>query len=91
MKQIEWCCVPVIIDDTTAELFQMPAPDEDAEQQPAFQVTKSTADLVSQDFARYQPSLQRMADNWREAKERVMRDKKAQKPTTAAGRVAESL
>lgn len=84
MKQIEWCCVPVIVDDDTTELFQMPAPNEDAEQQPAFRVTESTADLVSQDFARYQPSLQRMADDWREAKERVMQDKKAQKLTAAA-------
>lgn len=79
MKQIEWCCVPVIVDDDTTELFQMPTPDEGAEQQPAFRVTESTAALVSQDFARYEPSLQRMAENWREAKKRVMRDKKAQK------------
>jgi hypothetical protein len=78
MKRIEWCCVPVIFDDDTTELFRMPVPDEDEEQQPVFRVTKSTADLVSQDFARYQPSLQRMADSWREAKERVMQDKKAQ-------------
>lgn len=84
MKHIEWCCVQVIVDKDTTELFQMPAPDEDAEQQPAFLVTKSTADLVSQDFARYQPSLQRMADDWSEAKERVMQDKKAQKLTVAA-------
>ncbi|MBA2528260.1 MAG: hypothetical protein H0V18_21120 [Pyrinomonadaceae bacterium] len=84
MKQIEWCCVPVIVDDDTTELFQMPAPDEDTEQQPTFRVTESTADLVSQDFARYQPSLQRMAENWHEAKERVMRDDKAEKLTAAA-------
>jgi hypothetical protein len=62
----------------------MPVPDEDAEQQPTFQVTESTADLVSQDFARYQPSLQRMAEDWHEAKERVMQDKKAEKLTAAA-------
>jgi hypothetical protein len=84
MEQIDWCCVTVTVDDDTTELFLMPAPDEDAEQQPEFRVTNSTADLVSQDFARYQPSLQRMADNWREAKKRVMRDRKAQKPNTAA-------
>lgn len=84
MKQIDWCCVTVIFDDDTTELFKMPAPDEDAEQQPAFRVTNSTADLVSQDFARYQPSLQLMADNWRDAKKRVMQDSKAQKPTAAA-------
>jgi len=78
------CCVPVIVDDDTTELFLMPAPDEVAEQQPAFCVTESTADLVSQDFARYQPSLQRMAEDWREAKARVMQDKKAQKLTAAS-------
>ena len=84
MKQKDWCCVTVIVDDDTIELFHMPAPDEDAEQQPAFQVTRSTADLVSQDFPRYQPSLQRMADDWHVVKKRVMQDKKAQKPNTSA-------
>lgn len=83
MKQTAWCCLPVIVDDDTTELFQMTTPDEDAEQQPAFRVTRSTADLVSQDFARYQPSLQRMAENWREVKERVMQDKKAREQTAA--------
>ena len=83
MEQLDWCCVSVILDDDTAELFQMPEPDEDAEQQPVFRVTQSTADLVSQDFGRYQPSLQRMADNWREAKKRLMQDKKAQRPIAA--------
>ena len=78
------CCVPVIVDDDTTELFLLPAPDDVAEQQPAFCVTESTADLVSQDFARYQPSLQRMAENWREAKERVMRGKRAREVTAAA-------
>jgi len=71
---MDWCCVTVIVDDNTIELFQMPAPDEDAEQEPAFRVTKSTAELVSQDFSRYQPSLQLMVENWRKSKERVMRD-----------------
>jgi len=52
--KLNWCCVPVIVDDDTTELFLMPAPDEVAEQQPAFCVTESTADLVSQDFARSQ-------------------------------------
>jgi hypothetical protein len=84
MKPIDWCCVTVIVDDNTNELFQMPAPDEEAAQQPAFRVTKSTADLVSQDFARYQPSLQRMADDWRESKRRVMQDSRAQRPTASA-------
>ena len=78
MKQTEWCCVPVIIDDATSELFQMPAPDEDPGQQPEFHITQSTADLVPRDFKRYQPSMQRMVENWREDKERVMQQKKAQ-------------
>jgi hypothetical protein len=84
MKRIEWCSVPVVFDDDTTELFHMPAPDEDEAQQPVFRVTKSTAELVSQDFDRYQPSLQRMADSWHEAKERVMQEKKAQRPDVVA-------
>lgn len=83
-KQLTWCCVPVILDDDITELFQMPKPDEDAEQQPVFRVTKSTADLVSQDFSRYEPSLQRMADRWREGKERVMQNTKGPGPTSLA-------
>lgn len=83
MKQIEWCCVPVIVDDGTSELFLMPAPDEDPDQQPVFRVTQSTADLVPQDFARYKPSLQRMAEDWRVEKERVMQWQKNPKSTEA--------
>jgi hypothetical protein len=78
LEQLEWCSVPVVIDDATSELFQMPAPDEDPGQEPAFHITQSTADLVPQDFKRYQPSLQRMVENWREDKERVMQQKKVQ-------------
>jgi hypothetical protein len=84
MKQIEWCCVPVIVDDGTSELFEMPAPDEDPDQQLVFRVTQSTADLVPQDFARYKPSLQRMAEDWRVDKERVMQEGKTQSLTEAA-------
>jgi hypothetical protein len=71
-KQIEWVCVPVIIDSSTSELFEIPTPNEDPDQQFTFRVTQSTADLVPQDFGRYEPSLQRMADNWREEKARLM-------------------
>jgi hypothetical protein len=78
MKQLEWVCVPVIIDDTTSELFEMAAPDEDPEQQLTFRVTQSTADLVPQDFNLYKPSLQRMADDWRSVKQRLMQGKKGQ-------------
>jgi hypothetical protein len=79
--ELNWCCLNVILDDETTELFQMPAPDGDAEQQPVFRVTNSTADLVIKDFARYQPSLQRMVDDWREAKDRAMQEEKAANPT----------
>lgn len=84
MGQIEWCCVPVIVDDGTSELFEMPAPDENPDQQPVFRVTQSTADLVPQDFALYKPSLQRMADDWRVDKERAMHESKVQMQTEAA-------
>ena len=73
----EWCCVPVIIDNETSELFKLVSPDEDPDQQITFRVTQSTADLVPQDFDRYEPSLQRMVDNWRAQKERLMQMKPA--------------
>ena len=76
MKQTEWCGVPIIINDATSDLFQMSEPDENPNQQPEFHITQSTADIVPLDFQRYQPSLQRMIENWREEKERVMRQKK---------------
>ena len=76
-KPTEWCCVPVIIDNETPELFQLTSPDEDPDQQITFRVTQSTADLVTQDFDRYKPSLQRMVDDWRVQKERVMQMKPA--------------
>lgn len=74
-KPTQWCCVPVIIDNETAELFHLTSPDEDPEQRLAFRVTQSTADLVPLDFERYQPSLQRMVDDWRLQKARVMQMK----------------
>jgi hypothetical protein len=77
---LNWCSLNVVLDDDTTELFQMPAPDGNAEQQPVFRVTNSTANLVTKDFALYQPSLQRMADNWREAKEHAMQEEKADSP-----------
>ena len=76
-KIIQWCCVPVIIDDEITELFQLASPDEDPDQPLAFRVTQSTADLVPLDFDRYAPSLQRMVDDWRQQKERVMQMKPA--------------
>lgn len=76
-KSTEWCCIPVIIDDETSALFQLPLPDEDPGQRITFRVTQSTADLVPQDFDLYQPSLQRMVDDWRVQKERVMQMKPA--------------
>lgn len=71
-KQIEWCCIPVTVDDTVAELIQMTPPNQDAKQQPEFRVTKATMGLVPQDFDRYKPSLERMAAHWHEEKERQM-------------------
>src|ERR1041385_2862327 len=53
--------VPAVIDNSTVGLFEMPVPDDDPGQKPAFLVTQSTADLVQQDFERYQTSLERMA------------------------------
>ena len=47
--------------------------------QPAFLVTQSTADLVRQDFERYKPSLERMAEDWEEKKERVLSKAKGEK------------
>ncbi len=54
--------------------FEMPEPDDDPGQEPAFRVTRSTADLVEQDFERYRPSLERMANDWREAKKRAVQE-----------------
>ncbi|MGI8836723.1 MAG: hypothetical protein ACR2H4_08820 [Pyrinomonadaceae bacterium] len=65
---LEWCGVPVIIDNNTRGLFEMAKPDNDPAQKPAFAVTQSTANLVRQDFERYKPSLERMVEDWREAK-----------------------
>jgi hypothetical protein len=74
-EQYEWCGVHVMVDDTTTDLFEMPEPDEDPEQKPAFHVTQSTADLVPKDFELYKPSLERMAEDWQEEKERFMQEK----------------
>lgn len=65
---LTWCCVPVIIDNDTSDLFKMAKPDDNPEQVPAFVVTQSTADLVAQDFERYRPSLESMAEDWRKSK-----------------------
>ena len=81
----EWCCVPVIIDNETSELFQLVAPDEDPDQQITFRVTQSTADLVPQDFDRYEPSLQRMVDHWHVQKERVVQMKPANERAKSKG------
>ena len=71
--------VPAVIDNSTEGLFEMPEPDDDPEQKPAFVVTQSTADLVRQDFERYKPSLERMAEDWEEKKERVLSEAKGDK------------
>ena len=74
-----WCCVPVIIDNDTTELFEMSKPDDNPEQKPVFVVTQSTANLVQQDFERYRPSLERMVEDWREAKEPLSSGNTSQK------------
>ncbi len=71
--------VPGVIDNSTEGLFEMPVPDDDPEQKPAFIVTQSTADLVQQDFERYKPSLERMAEDWEEKKGRVLSEAKGDK------------
>ena len=78
-ENLTWGGVPVVIDDTTQGLFEMPEPDGDPEQKPAFVVTQSTADLVPQDFERYQPSLERMAEDWEEKKGRVLSETKSER------------
>jgi hypothetical protein len=71
--------VPGVIDNSTVGLFEMPEPDNDPEQKPAFLITQSTADLVRQDFERYRPSLERMAEDWMEKKRRILSETKCDK------------
>ena len=71
--------VPAVIDNSTEGLFEMHEPDDDPGQKPTFLVTQSTADLVRQDFERYKPSLERMAEDWEEKKERVLSEAKGEK------------
>ena len=71
--------VPGVIDNSTEGLFEMPEPDDDPEQKPAFLMTQSTADLVRQDFERYTPSLERMAEDWAEKKKRILSETKGDK------------
>ena len=71
--------VPAVIDNSTEGLFEMPEPDDDPGQKPAFLVTQSTADFVRQDFERYKPSLERMVEDWEEKKERVLSETKGDK------------
>ena len=78
-ENLTWCCVPVIIDNGTTELFEMSKPDDNPEQKPVFVVTQSTANLVQQDFERYEPSLERMAEDWREAKKPLCSGNTSQK------------
>ena len=74
--------VPAVIDNRTEGLFEMPKPDDDPEQQPAFIVTQSTADFVRQDFERYKPSLERMVEEWGEKKGRVLSAAKGRREGT---------
>jgi hypothetical protein len=49
-QELDRCGISVIMDDSTNGLFEMPPPDEDPEQNPAFIIMQSTVDLVEQDF-----------------------------------------
>lgn len=69
-----WFDAKVVLDDSVTELFEMTTPDKDPAQQPAFRITSSTAALVEKDFELYKPSLERMVDDWREAKKRFMQE-----------------
>lgn len=83
-KQVEWCSIPVTIDDTVADLLHMTPPDEDANQKPEFRITEATMGLVTLDFERYKPSLERMAAHWHEEKVRELAKVKAQGTAKAA-------
>ena len=72
-KKVEWCSIPVTVDDTVSELLHMEPPNQQAKQKPEFRVTEATMGLVRLDFARYKPSLERMAAHWHEEKEREMK------------------
>lgn len=76
-KSTEWCGIPVVVDDATIELIHVPEHDEDPEQELVFRVTQFTAELVAADFERSRPTLELMAANWREDKERRLREQKA--------------
>jgi len=70
---------PGVIDNSTVGLFEMPEPDNDPEQKPAFRMTQTTADLVRQDFERYRPSLESMVEDWVEKKGRILSQTKRDK------------
>jgi hypothetical protein len=78
-KTNDWCGIPVIIDNSTEGLFEMPEPSDDLEQKPAFLVTQATADLVRPDFERYKPSLERMVEDWQDEKSQFMRKQASRK------------
>lgn len=78
-QNLQWCELQVIVDDAVKDLFEMPAPDQDPAQQPVFRVTSSTASLVKKDFELYKPSLERMAEDWREAKASFMQEQAMKK------------
>ena len=78
-KKIEWCSIPVTVDNNVAELLHITPPDQDVKQKPEFRVTKATLGLVTLDFDRYKPSLERMAAHWHEEKERELNRANARK------------
>jgi hypothetical protein len=78
-QNMTWFDVKVVLDDSVTELFEMATLNEDPEQKPVFRITSSTAALVEKDFELYKPSLERMVDDWREAKARFMQEQSVAK------------
>jgi hypothetical protein len=73
-ETLNWCDVPVVINNNIDGLFEMSELNADLEQKPAFFVTQATAALVQPDFERYRPSLERMVEDWHEEKTQFMRE-----------------
>lgn len=75
-KGKEWSGVPVVITKSTVELVEMPAPNEDPKQQPAFLVNQGVADLIDQEFELFRPGLELMILGWQKEKERYIRKRR---------------
>lgn len=66
VRDLTWCGVPVIVqDEIPRNVFQMPLPDDDPDQQPTIFIASETADAVMQDFERYREDLELEIARWR--------------------------